>query len=72
MLLTFGSAVCLYQLAGTGPVTADVVSGHWQSPGKTGSPVDLPFDSAEPLHLATLQSCQERALLVIDSWRYKL
>ena len=69
MLLTFGSAVSLYQLAGTGLVTADVVSGQWQSPGTRDIPSDLPFDGAEPLHVATLQSCQECALQVISSWR---
>ena len=69
MLLTFGSAVSVYQLASNGLVAADMVSGHWQSVSLPGSSSSLPFHSPEPLHVAALQSCQEAAETIISSWR---
>ena len=69
LLLTFGSSVAIYQLASKGIITADVVSGHWQASSKQNSSLSLPFGSAEPLHTAALQSCQEQAVAIINSWR---
>ena len=75
MLLTFGSAVSVYQLGHAGLVTADVVSGEWQ-PAQGSSKQHqqqqhgaLHLHSPEPLHVASLQSCQEVAENIIDSWR---
>lgn len=79
LLLSFGSAVSIWQLGKPGGlIAADVVSGQWQRPkadsqaesgaAGTASAVDLP--APEPLHIAALQSCQERAEQIIQSWRY--
>lgn len=75
MLLTFSSAVSVYQLGHTGLVTADVISDGWQpataSMRRGQQPqADMPIRSPEPLHVASLQSCQEMAEQVIASWRY--
>lgn len=74
-LLTFGSAVSVYQLGHTGLVTADMVSGEWQ-PATTSSKQQqqqqhaaLPIHHTDPLHVASLQSCQGVAENVVDSWR---
>ena len=74
-LLTFGSAVSVYQLGNTGLVTADVVSGEWQ-PAMTGSKHKQqqqhdawPIHQTDPVHVASLQSCQGIAENVVDSWR---
>lgn len=76
MLLTFSSAVSVYQVGQTGACpTADVVSGQWQPAAATNSKqqqkqhADLPMHNPEPLHTAALQSCQEAAEQIIDSWR---
>lgn len=74
-LLTFGSAVSVYQLGHTGLVTADVVSGEWQ-PVMTSSKqkqqqqhAALPIHHTDSEHVASLQSCQGVAENVVDSWR---
>ena len=79
MLLTFSSAVSVYQVGQTGTCpTADVVSGHWQPAAATKGKhqqqqhADLPIRSPEPLHIAALQSCQETAEQIIDCWRWAL
>ena len=74
MLLTFSSAVSVYQLGHMGLVTADVVSGEWQTGTVSASKgqqhqADLPMRSPEPLHVASLQSCQDSAEQIISSWR---
>jgi hypothetical protein len=69
MLLTFSSAVSVYQLANRGLVTADVVSGEWQGFSSRQKPSQFYFGSPEPLHVAALQSCQDAAEQVISSWR---
>lgn len=75
MFLTFSSAVSVYQLGHDGLVTADVVSGEWQ-PAMNSSKQQqqqqhaaLPIHDPEPLHVASLQSCQGAADKIIDSWR---
>lgn len=74
MLLTFGGAVSVYQLGQTGLVAADVVSGEWQ-PAVTSSKQQqqqhgaFHIHSPEPLHVASLQTCQGVAENIIDSWR---
>ncbi|KAL3133773.1 hypothetical protein ABBQ32_008255 [Trebouxia sp. C0010 RCD-2024] len=72
MLLTFSSAVSVYQLGHNDLVTADVVSGEWQ-PAVTSSKQQqhaaLPFHHPEALHVASLHSCQGAAENIIDSWR---
>ena len=75
MLVTFGSAVSVYQLGRTGLATADVLSGEWQPAMNSNKQQQqqqhdaLHLHSPEPLHVASLQSCQEVAENVIDSWR---
>ncbi len=69
MLLTFSSAVSVYQLADRGLVTADVVSGEWQNSSSRQKPSQFQFGGPEPLHVAALQSCQEAAEQAISSWR---
>ena len=69
MLLTFSSAVSVYQLAERGLVTADVVSGEWQDFSSRQKPSQSDFGSPEPLHVAALQSCQDAAEQVVSSWR---
>ncbi len=69
MLVTFRSAVSVYQLANRGLVTADVVSGEWQDFSSRQKPSQFHFGSPEPLHVASLQSCQDAAEHVISSWR---
>ena len=77
MLLTFDSAVSVYQLGRTGLVTADVVSGEWQPAMSSRKQQQqqqqqhgaLHIHSPEHLHVASLQSCQGVAENVIDSWR---
>ncbi|KAL0045444.1 hypothetical protein WJX82_006816 [Trebouxia sp. C0006] len=69
MLLTFSSAVSVYQLANRGLVTADVVSGEWQNSSSRQKPSQFQFGGPEPLHVAALQSCQEAAEQAISSWR---
>ncbi|KAL0028285.1 hypothetical protein WJX79_007330 [Trebouxia sp. C0005] len=69
MLLTFSSAVSVYQLANRGLVTADVVSGEWQGFSSRQKPSQFHFGSPEPLHVAALQSCQDAAEQVVSSWR---
>lgn len=75
MLLTFDSAVSVYQLGHTGLVTADVVSGEWQPAISSCQQQQqqqhgaLHIHSPEHLHVASLQSCQGVAENVIDSWR---
>jgi len=69
MLLTFSSAVSVYQLANQGLVTADVVSGEWQGYSSRQKLSQFHFGSPEPLHVAALQSCQDAAEQAISSWR---
>ena len=69
MLLTFSSAVSVYQLANRGLVTADVVAGEWQGFTSRQKASRFHFGSPEPLHVAALQSCQDAAEQAISSWR---
>ena len=72
MLLTFSSAVSIYQLANSALVTADMVSGEWQGSASRQKSSQLPIGNSEPLHVAALQSCQDAAEQIINSWRWSL
>ncbi len=70
MLLTFSGAVSIYQVANHSLVAADVISGHWQGAQSRETSAQLHIVSLEPMHVAALQSCQDAAEHIINSWRW--
>lgn len=70
LLITYSSAVSVYQLANAdGHITADVMSGHWQTRDASQEAPPLNIDLSQHLHIASLQSCQEQAQQCIASFR---